>query len=265
MSKELVTCESCGASFNEDEPKCPYCGTLNPVGAEKEYGEKLEGIREHLDKVDDFAKGSYLSLIKEGFKVFAVVFLISAVVFLVSYSSIIKKKYEKYASRREEVDKKIELMIHYKDNVAVINDLYEKKDYEAIVNFLESLDHNDEIELHKWEHYHFCEAYAHIVESKASVDKFKTAKERFYYDYGKALYEAEDFYISAFAGYYVNSYTDEDKAELENIWKEHYEYLCKELDIKSSELDMLIESAVNNRYAQYYECKDFAKEKVGEY
>ena len=32
-----MMCPNCGASFSEDEPRCPYCGTLNPGGAEIEY------------------------------------------------------------------------------------------------------------------------------------------------------------------------------------------------------------------------------------
>ena len=58
--KERIVCTSCGASFDKDEPKCPYCGTLNPYGAEKEYKEKLEDIREKLDVVDDIAKAAIL-------------------------------------------------------------------------------------------------------------------------------------------------------------------------------------------------------------
>ena len=35
--ENTVSCKSCGASFSADLPNCPYCGTMNLSGAEKDY------------------------------------------------------------------------------------------------------------------------------------------------------------------------------------------------------------------------------------
>jgi len=48
MVKKVI-CDSCGAEFSNDEPKCPYCGTMNYDGAEKEYFEKLENVRSDME------------------------------------------------------------------------------------------------------------------------------------------------------------------------------------------------------------------------
>ena len=49
---KIAACESCGAEFDDDLPKCPYCGFVNLKGAEKEYMKKLEDFREDMG-VDD--------------------------------------------------------------------------------------------------------------------------------------------------------------------------------------------------------------------
>ena len=52
MGKQII-CSSCGAEFDNDMAKCPYCGTMNYEGAEKEYLEKLEDVREDLDDLNE--------------------------------------------------------------------------------------------------------------------------------------------------------------------------------------------------------------------
>ena len=52
MGKRII-CSSCGAEFDNDMAKCPYCGTMNYEGAEKEYLEKLEDVREDLDDLNE--------------------------------------------------------------------------------------------------------------------------------------------------------------------------------------------------------------------
>ena len=39
-----VQCFNCGAVHSVDDPRCPYCGALNPVGAEKAYMNKLDDL-----------------------------------------------------------------------------------------------------------------------------------------------------------------------------------------------------------------------------
>ena len=63
--KEIV-CPNCGAAFEAKEPKCPYCGHINPMGAEAKFLRDLEGTRKELDRVDDEAREAYGAEIKKG-------------------------------------------------------------------------------------------------------------------------------------------------------------------------------------------------------
>lgn len=42
------TCPNCGAVCDNTQPRCPYCGTLIPEGAQQEYMEKLSALREDM-------------------------------------------------------------------------------------------------------------------------------------------------------------------------------------------------------------------------
>ena len=41
-------CPNCGAACDEAQPRCPYCDTPLPRGAQREYMETLGGIRKEL-------------------------------------------------------------------------------------------------------------------------------------------------------------------------------------------------------------------------
>lgn len=51
MEKTIV-CAFCGAGYEEEAIKCPYCGSTNIRGAEKDYMNKLENVRETMENLD---------------------------------------------------------------------------------------------------------------------------------------------------------------------------------------------------------------------
>lgn len=63
-----IKCPNCGAVFEAKEDKCPYCGYINPGGAEAKFLRDLEGKRQELDKVDDEARQEYKDEMKAGGK-----------------------------------------------------------------------------------------------------------------------------------------------------------------------------------------------------
>lgn len=50
--EKIVICGSCGAEFDKNIVKCPYCGSTNIKGAEREYMEKLEDVREDMGELE---------------------------------------------------------------------------------------------------------------------------------------------------------------------------------------------------------------------
>ncbi len=59
-----ITCPNCGALFLVDEPRCPYCGALNPAGAEKAYLGALDDINDDTSELPDEAQKTINATIK---------------------------------------------------------------------------------------------------------------------------------------------------------------------------------------------------------
>lgn len=75
-----IECPNCGAVYEAGEAKCPYCGHIDPMGAEAKFLRDLEGTRKKLDSVDDEAKQAYSGEIKKGARSTVKVILIVAIV-----------------------------------------------------------------------------------------------------------------------------------------------------------------------------------------
>jgi len=78
-----IECPNCGANFDAGEPKCPYCGHINPMGAEAKFLRDLEKTRKDMDQVDDEVKRAFGREIKKGAKstvrIIAVIVIIAAI------------------------------------------------------------------------------------------------------------------------------------------------------------------------------------------
>jgi len=46
-------CESCAGKYDDMLPECPYCGSINYKGAEAEYFNQLEEVREELEDLKE--------------------------------------------------------------------------------------------------------------------------------------------------------------------------------------------------------------------
>ena len=63
MAKSFY-CTSCGAQVSENEEKCPYCGAINPVGAEAAYMNKLHKLNKTMSQMDDDLEETYVRELK---------------------------------------------------------------------------------------------------------------------------------------------------------------------------------------------------------
>ena len=51
-----IRCTSCGGEYTSDAAACPYCGTIYVAGAEAHYMNKLDGIREDMEDLNELAR-----------------------------------------------------------------------------------------------------------------------------------------------------------------------------------------------------------------
>lgn len=151
---KLVVCNSCGAQFSNEEPKCPYCGTMNYDGAEKEYFEKLEDIREGVEELNTVPVQETKAELKKQGKLIKKVVIVVLVLAAVLGGIIFLQ--EKSYDRDEKAD-----FLWREENYPKMNAMYEEEQYEELVAFYRQAEEEDK-PVYMWEHAEFVRAYDHV-------------------------------------------------------------------------------------------------------
>ena len=139
-----IICSSCGAEFDDTLPKCPYCGSLNYKGAEAEYLEKLEGMRQDMQQLEQVPEKELKKKLKKKQK-----FVIKLLILLAALAAILavivfRVRYIEPRDARADY-------LWEKENFPILDRLYQEKDLEALMDFYEqAVEENRTID--RWEH-----------------------------------------------------------------------------------------------------------------
>ena len=154
---QQVTCPNCGAGFSGEEPRCPYCGAINPSGAESAYMHKLESLRDETDKLDDDVQRNLEVDFGQNSKRIIKVVAIVVVVLIAVFFAV--KAVSGIAEQRELHDYKVREAFReqYFDE---FNRLYESGDDAALSTLAWSLTDDPGFEaIFTWKHIEYLEAY----------------------------------------------------------------------------------------------------------
>lgn len=152
-----AVCPNCGAEFSIDSPRCPYCSTLNPVGAEKEYMGALDDLKRETDDLDDNAAAGFKANLKGNAKrtvaVIVIVVAVLAAAFLIincSAKSDEQRELREYQARETFREQYFE----------EFDRLYDAGDYDALSNYVWSLSEEPGFDaFFSWKHVGFLEAH----------------------------------------------------------------------------------------------------------
>lgn len=161
MGKQII-CTSCGAEFDNDMAKCPYCGTMNYEGAEKEYLEKLEDVREDLDDLNEVPLEETKKEFKKQGKLIRNVLIVAAVIglLLFGWSTMLDKAYER--------DSKADFLWK-SENFPVMDELYEAGEYEKLAEFYRQAQEEDK-PVFEWDHYKFMDTYLSVEDFYSDLE-----------------------------------------------------------------------------------------------
>lgn len=166
---KLIICNSCGAEFSNDEPKCPYCGTMNYEGAEKEYFEKLEDIREDVEELNAVPMQEAKKELKKQGKFIKKIFFV--VVALVAIFGLIIYIQEKAYERDNKAD-----YIWQEENFPIMDEMYKSGEYEELAEFFQ-LAWEEDRPVYNWEHYTFVDAYMEVEEFYSDLEYMESTEE----------------------------------------------------------------------------------------
>lgn len=127
--KHIMKCPNCGAEFEVSESECPYCGYINPGGAEAKFMRGLEDKRRELDKVDDEAREDYKSEFKKDAGSTAKKIIIAAVIIGLLILGFIAM--DRMIFNRNQ-DAKAEMVWEH-ENFPIYDEMYKNEEYEELM------------------------------------------------------------------------------------------------------------------------------------
>jgi hypothetical protein len=152
-----LVCPNCGGDVSADDARCPYCGALNPSGAEKAYMDTLEDLKDDTDRIAEDVEDDIEEDLKSNTRwiaiLVAVVIALIAVAFVAvqcSESSDEKRELQSYQAResfREQYFQEFDR-------------LYEAGDDDALSAYVWSLmDEPGFDALYSWEHANYLQMH----------------------------------------------------------------------------------------------------------
>lgn len=153
-TEELLQCENCNAMIPKDSAKCPYCGSLNPIGGEKRYMERLFDLKEDVKELHGEPTKAYGREFRRTGKVIVITFLCLLTVlllFLLIESMINRGSAQEYDSKEQ--------LRWERENFPLLDEMYEQEDYDGILAF--KVKNSDDINhsIGGWEHADLIDAY----------------------------------------------------------------------------------------------------------
>lgn len=153
----IVICSNCGAEFDMHEAKCPFCGHINPLGAEEQYMQKMQDIKSDLAHVDDDQVEEIKKEAKKSVKIVLITLIvIAAVIAVLAIIFAIDKKLSSsrtYGGIKLYEDDLVKAGKWNDENLQLLEDMYAKKDIDGLCAFLGELQASGEYgAFYSWDH-----------------------------------------------------------------------------------------------------------------
>lgn len=256
----MITCRNCGADVDDALPECPYCHGFLYKGAEAEYMEKLEGIKEDLGNLAQVPKREYkkeaavhLGKLKRWTVVFVLV--IGAAALALSLYGRMKNQKE-----REQVWAQ---NLWQQENFPKLDAMFEAGDYDGILEFKNRL-YESESDYHtwNWQHEPFMEVYQNYVACKEAKVFLQSETGLDKQELAGLLYEAADILEQK-----EEAYTQEEWRNIQIYQAEVRQILVEGLSLSEEEILAVRQAVTEKGYVEYEACRTYADkimEQMGE-
>lgn len=152
-----IVCPNCGAGFSVEDARCPYCGALNPSGAEKAYMDALADIKDDTDELADDTQDDLKSNIQRNVKRTIAIIVIAAAVLAALFATFtcMDKRDEQQALKDFQAREAFKAQ-HFEE----LERLYEAEDDDALSDYVWNLvDEPGFDALFSWKHADFLEVH----------------------------------------------------------------------------------------------------------
>lgn len=245
MANKII-CRFCGAEFDEMLPRCPYCDSTNYKGAEAEYLNKLEDVREDMDDLRQVpVEETKKSFLKNG-KFVIIVFAVVAVLLIALgiFTYWMEHQYE----RDEKAD-----YLWKQENYPKLDQLYEEAKYDELMMLFSSEEYEN-APVWDWEHYLFCETYSTAVYLKDHLEREAAGKELSELDLGLVLSYEWDL-----MGLSYSDLTEEEQAYFADYVKMAEEDFNSRWNMSEEDYNFFYQQLEDYGWVSYIDCRDYVE------
>ncbi len=246
-----MICSNCGAAYDENLPKCPYCDALNPSGAEKEYLEKLQDIQEDLEDLHE-VHSTHLKKEAKGIgRVLKWTMIILGIFVLLGVAGhfVIRGIYPGMSTE--------ETYVWKRETFPKLDAYYENEDYDSLYEEFDKALNKGIFEIYDWDHADLVSALRSIRTITPYLDD-EDAKT----DDGLA---AMILSIELEVELFDQIYPEADEKDVELVKKEG-EHLIDDrrerFPMSEKELTNFIGGSPGYLYIDYLKCEEYAKEYI---
>lgn len=247
MKKETVICGSCAGQFDKELPKCPYCGTLNYYGAEKEYLKKLDDVKSDVSDLSNVPRKETIREFKTQAKKFKKILLaVSLVAIAIIGIVMIKTWLDLSAEKRS--------YLWQKENFPKMNELYDSGQFDELEAYY--LDASDrDCEVWSWKHNDFYEYYRAYMFLNDEFEDEKNGITLYAEDYKEIFFRE----LNLWGAEYNELLSDDERDNLAPCIAIAQEDFHKRFNISEEELAPFIEHLETYNYANYNDCVKYVE------
>lgn len=250
-------CSQCGSELKETDAKCPYCGALNPLGAEKAFMDQLEDIKEDTEDLGNMPVEEYQKTLKrQGKFAIKVAFLVVGIFLVVFLAFRVMVFYEE-SKNKEVIQNQMEFEQKY---FPKLYDLYSQGDDEAVLSYLNELYEKDGSEaLFQWKPIVYYIYYEEYQEVEWLWERFQEGE-----------LSQEDLSIAL--PYILKlAFGEVSESDASNMKKEHLEKIegfCEKtrsvmkevLPVSEEEARKIYQDCYGEGYPDYEKCEEYASQ-----
>ena len=157
---KMLRCPNCGALYEEGSLHCPYCRSVDDYQDESEYLEDLDELRDRLGEIPEKTlkeqtKAERRQAVGDIRRVFLRVLRIACIVMLIGFIFVLIDRVLLGNSEENRNNRQREEYLWKQENFPKLDELYEKKDYQGLLEFARG---EDSGAIYDWEHYPLIEA-----------------------------------------------------------------------------------------------------------
>ena len=260
----MKTCSNCGGSFDENLPKCPYCGMINETAAENEYNENLDKIRKKLDNVDELAVADYKGDLKTFFRIFFITLIIVGGITFAIASTRYARKNGFLEDERAKMDETIESIAEQRSYTDKWDVLYEAGKYDELCAEVKKVTDDRRLSFYEWPHYNFVIGYEAYISANDKLDEVTAKENPSRSDRTTALQAVLYAYYDTVSSRRLNGFPESEQAIFAEKWDDLVKRTCEIFDMTEHDLDTLRIKAGADSYPSYSEISSYVKERWGE-